>query len=131
MKYNRTLRISEEIKKIVSELIMSELKDPGIAPFTTVTRVETTNDLRFANIYVSILGQDEGQEQTLEALNRAKGFVRRQIGNELNLRYTPEPVFKYDSSIEYSRHMSDLIESLNIPEAKDEEAEENEDREMI
>ncbi len=122
MKYDRTLRISEEIKKIVSQLIMSELKDPGIAPFTTVTRVETTNDLRFANIYVSILGENGNAKKTVAALNRAKGFIRRQIGTELNLRYTPEPIFKYDSSIEYSRKMSDIIDSLNIP--KEDETEE-------
>ncbi len=120
MKYDRTLRISEEIKKIVSSLIMNELKDPGIAPFTTVTRVETTNDLRFATIYVSILGRDGEDKKTVSALNRAKGFVRRQIGTELNLRYTPEPIFKYDASIEYSRHMSDLIDGLNIPKEEEE-----------
>ncbi len=119
MKYNRSLRISEEIKKILSELIMNELKDPGIAPFTTVTRVETTNDLRFANIYISILGEGGNAKKTIAALNRAKGFVRRKIGSELNLRYTPEPVFKYDSSIEYSRHMSDIIDSLNISKEED------------
>ncbi len=119
MKYDRTLRISEEIKKIVSQLIMSELKDPGIAPFTTVTRVETTNDLRFANIYISILGENGNSKKTVAALNRAKGFIRRQIGSELNLRYTPEPIFKYDSSIEYSRKMSDIIDSLNTPKEED------------
>lgn len=127
MKYSRTLRISEEIKKIVSFLIMNELKDPGIAPFTTVTRVETTNDLRFTNIYISILGQDADHDETIDALNRAKGFIRRQIGSELNLRYTPEPVFKYDASIEYSRHMSDLISGLNIPKEDEAESERESD----
>ncbi len=114
MKYDRTLRISEEIKKIVSQMLMTELKDPGIPPFTTVTRVETTNDLRFTNIYVSILNSDVNEKKMLAALNRAKGFIRRKIGSELNLRYTPEPIFKYDASIEYSRKMSDIIRELDI-----------------
>ncbi len=126
MRYDRTLRISEEIKKIVSQMLMTELKDPGIPPFTTVTRVDTTNDLRYANIYVSVLGNDFDEKSILAALNRAKGFIRRRIGSEINLRYTPEPVFKYDSSIEYSRHMSDLIKELDIKkEAEDSDSDDD------
>lgn len=112
MKYDRTLRISGEIKKIISSLLASELKDPGLSLLTTVTKVHTTGDLRYSNIYISVLNSDEA-ESTIAALNRAKGFIRREIGSRLSLRYTPEPIFKYDDSIEYSQHMSDLISSVN------------------
>ncbi len=112
MKYDRTLRISEEIKKVVSVLLSNHLKDPGIAPMTTVTKVRTTNDLRYTNIYISVLDETQA-ETTIEALNRAKGFIRREIGSSINLRYTPEPIFKYDDSIEYSQRMSKLIDEVN------------------
>ncbi len=112
MRYDRTLRISEEIKKLVSQLIQFEIKDPRISELTSITRVETTNDLRFVNIYISVLGQSEQATETVAALNRAKGFVRKAIGKDIQLRYTPEPIFKLDQSIEHSVRMSRLIEEV-------------------
>lgn len=112
MRYDRTLRISEEIKKLVSQLIQFEIKDPRISDLTSITRVETTNDLRFVNIFISVLGDEAVAQETVFALNRAKGFVRKAIGKEIQLRYTPEPIFKLDSSIEHSVRMSQLIEAV-------------------
>ncbi len=111
MKYSRTLRVSEEIKKIVSALLRDQLKDPRLASLISITRVETTNDLRMTTIYVSVIGGD--LDETLEGLNSAKGFIRRTIGQELKLHYTPEPIFKPDNSISESIRMSKLIDEVN------------------
>lgn len=113
MRYSRTSRISEEIKKIVSNLIMNELKDPRISKFTSITHVDTTGDLRYTNIYVSTFDSKSDDTETIDALNNAKGFVRRELGKHLKLRYTPEPIFKSDNSIKQGVYMSKLIEKLN------------------
>jgi ribosome-binding factor A len=112
MRFDRTLRISEEIRKIVSHMVQFEIKDPRISEMTSVTRVDTTNDLRFVNIYISVLGTEEEAKETLLALGRAKGYIRKAIGKDIQLRYTPEPVFKLDTSIEHSVRMSQLIEEV-------------------
>lgn len=125
MKYERTLRVSEEIKKIVSHLIRFELKDPRICELTSVTRVETTNDLRFSNIYISVHGDHLAGEDTVEGLKSAKGYVRKVIGKELNLRYTPEPLFKLDESIAESVRMSKLIEGVNKKDNHDDSETDN------
>lgn len=113
MRYSRTSRISEEIKKVVSNLIMNELKDPRISKLTSVTHVETTGDLRYTNIYISTFDTKSDGTETIDALNNAKGFVRKELGKHLKLRYTPEPIFKSDDSIKQGVYMSKLIEKIN------------------
>ncbi|SHJ90893.1 30S ribosome-binding factor RbfA [Paramaledivibacter caminithermalis] len=126
MRYSRTSRISEEIKKIVSSLIMNELKDPRISKLTSITHVETTGDLRYANIYVSTFGKDsDNHDETIEALNNAKGFIRKELGKHLKLRYTPEPIFKSDDSIKQGVYMSKLIENVNKLAPSKQEVEDN------
>lgn len=115
MGYPRHKRISEEIKKIVSQLIMYDIKDPRIPAMTSVTHVDTTNDLRFTTIYISLLDPSADRQKALEGLNSAKGFIRREIGTELKLHYTPEPLFKVDESIENSIYMNKLISSVTPP----------------
>jgi len=116
MRFDRTKRISEEIKKIVSQLIMSEIKDPRIPPMTSVNHVETTKDLRFVTIYISLLS-DVDPKEVLDGLNSSKGFIRKAIGHELSLRYTPEPVFKIDDSIRDALYLSGLIDKVNHPKS--------------
>ncbi|MCK8058804.1 MULTISPECIES: 30S ribosome-binding factor RbfA [unclassified Fusibacter] len=113
MKFERTLRISEEIKKVVSHLIRFEIKDPRISSLTSITHVETTNDLRFVNIYISVLDGPEKALETIKGLNSAKGFVRKAIGKEVKLRATPEPIFKLDDSIAQSVRMAQLITEVS------------------
>lgn len=133
MGYPRHKRISEEIKKIVSQLIMYDIKDPRIPAMTSVTHVDTTNDLRFTTIYISILDSSADRQKALEGLNSAKGFIRKAIGTELKLHYTPEPLFKVDESIENSMYMNKLISSVTPHEPKaeedDESASDSEDQE--
>ena len=113
MNNKRINRISEEVRKVVSELIYNGLKDPRVSPMTTVTKVEVTRDLRFAKIYVSILGNDEEKKDTLLGLESAKGFIRKEIGNRIDLRYVPEPIINLDESIEQGIYMSKLIDKVN------------------
>lgn len=120
MSYSRNRRISEEIKKVVSMLIMNGLKDPRVSSLTTVTHVDTTNDLRYTTIYVSSLDKNENIEDTIKGLESAKGFIRKEIGKAIKLRYTPEPIFKVDSSLEHGMHINDIITGLH-KESDDEE----------
>lgn len=113
MNNKRISRISEEVKKVVSELIYNGLKDPRVNSLTTVTKVEVTRDLRYAKIYVSVFGDKEEKENTIKGLESAKGFIRKEISNKVDLRYTPEPIFVLDESIEHGIYMSKLIKDVN------------------
>jgi len=121
MSIQRSKRISEEIKKVVSSLLRNGLKDPRISPMASVTDVKTTRDLRFAYIYITVFGDDKNKEETIEGLNKAKGYIRKQIGSEINLRYTPEPVFKLDETIESAMHIDSIIKQVSTESKKEEE----------
>lgn len=124
MDNKRINRISEEVKRVVSGVISNDLKDPRISPLTSITYVEVTRDLRYAKIYVSVLGNEKDKKETLEGLENAKGFIRREIGNRINLRYVPEPIFNLDDSIEQGIYISKLIDKVN---REDEKKRENND----
>ena len=113
MNIKRINRISEEVRKIVSDLIINGLKDPRISPMASVTRVEVTRDLSYARIYISVLGDEIEKKDTIEGLNSAKGFIRKEIGNRMDLRYAPEPIFHLDESIEKAISLSKLIDEVN------------------
>lgn len=113
MKDKRINRISEEVKKIVSELIQNEVKDPRISGLPSVNKVNVTKDLRLAKIYISVLGSDEEKEDTIKGLQSAKGFIRSEIGKRMQLRHVPEPLFELDESIEQAIYMSKLIDKVN------------------
>lgn len=113
MAYPRVSRLNEEIKKIVSHLIRNELRDPRIAPMTSIIEVDVTRDLRYASIYISVLGTEEEKSNTLEALMKSSGFVRREIGQKIKARYTPEILFKLDNSIERGIEMYQKISKMN------------------
>ena len=118
MNIKRKNRISEEIRRVVSELLMNGIKDPRVSPMTTITKVDVTGDLRYVNIYVSILGDGKEKEETLEGLESAKGYIRMEIGNNIDLRYVPEPIFHLDNSIEHGIYISKLIEKVKEDEEK-------------
>lgn len=108
----RVGRVGEQLKKELSQIIQTELKDPGIG-FITVTGVDITSDLSQARIYLSVLGSDEQKEQTLQALSRAKGYLRTEVGKRIRLRHTPELLFKFDTSIEYGSKIESLLDQIN------------------
>ena len=109
--YNRTKRIAEEIKKVISSMLISGIKDPRITSMVSVTDVEVTSDLSYAYIYVSILGGDE--ESTLDGLKSACGYIRREVGKNIKIRHTPEIIFKIDDSLLKGMYMDELIKKVN------------------
>ena len=115
MASNRKGRINEELQRELSSLIRT-LKDPRVQQsMVSVTKVEATGDLRYAKVYISVLDNDKSKE-TLKGLKSAGGFLRREIGSRLQLRYTPELIFEEDDSIAYGAKMFSLLRSLDIKE---------------
>lgn len=112
MAKNRTGRVGEQIKKELSVLIQTEMKDPRIG-FITVTGVDVTNDLSQAKIYLSVLGDEEQKTNSLKGLEKAKGFLRSELGKRVMLRHTPELIFKFDESISYGSHIEKLLGDLS------------------
>jgi len=110
MDMDRTDRIAEEIKKELSHIIRENIKDPRLPDFASITAVKVTKDLRYAKVYVSIYGDETKKKDAIAALTSAAGFIRREVGQRISLRYTPEIHFKLDESIEQGMHISKLIE---------------------
>ena len=107
-------RISEEVRHALDALIR-QLNDPRIDGTWSVTRVEVTRDLRYAKTYVSIL-EDDKADGFMKALKNASGYLRRALGREVDLRYTPELLFERDRNIAYGIHISEVLNSLNVSE---------------
>ena len=121
MASNRIGRINEEIQKELSSLIRN-LKDPRVQDtMISITHVETTPDLRYAKVYVSFL-QEERAQDALKGLSSAGGYLRRELGRTLNLRYTPELTWALDDSITYGAKMLELINSLEVKQDDGEDA---------
>lgn len=106
---DRTNRISEEMKKEISSVIQNELKDPRLPQMISVISADVTRDLRYAKIHISVLGSEDDKKNALQGLKSAAGFIRREIGHRMQLRYTPEILFELDDSIERGAYISKLI----------------------
>lgn len=107
-------RINEELKKSVSEIIR-EMKDPRVSGMTTITRAEVTPDQKQAKLLVSVYDKDEQvRKETIDALNHGAGFIGRELGRHMLLRRIPALKFMLDTSIEYSVHISGILDTLNI-----------------
>jgi ribosome-binding factor A len=121
-------RLGEEIKKVISELLHREIKDPRLSGIVSISGVEVTSDRSYATVYVSSLkSSDESadeQENILAAFRSAKGLFRREISRQIKLRHTPELIFKADNSMDYGRHITKIIDSLGIKRDEPEEHEE-------
>lgn len=112
MNKTRMSRVGEEIKKELSVLLQREMKDPRIG-FVTVTAVEVTSDLQLAKVYVSIFGSEEQREASLAGLQKAKGFLRTEIGRRIKLRHIPDLVFKLDESIDYGNKIETILRGIS------------------
>ena len=108
---SRAERVSVMLKEEISNIIHNDLKDPRIG-FITVTRVELTNDLRYARAFFSILGSEKEQKSTKEALENSLGFIRSLIADRMSLRFVPELVFKQDRSAEYSVGIQEALNKI-------------------
>ena len=110
----RAGRINEEVKKEISDIIRTEIKDPRLTAMISVVDVNVTKDLRYAKVYISIFANsDEEKHPSFEALKNACGFIRREVGHRVNLRYAPEIIFELDNSIEHGMHIDSLLEKIN------------------
>ena len=120
----KNTRINGEVLKELSNIIRGEIKDPRIHPFTSVVAVEVAPDLKTCKAYISVLGDEEAQKDTLAGLKSAEGFIRSKLAKSINLRNTPEIKFVLDQSIEYGIRMSKMIDDVtkNQKESADEEA---------
>ena len=113
MNSKRINRISEEVKRTISDIVQNELKDPRIPSITSISHVEVTNDLSYAKVYVSVLGNDFDRDEAIEGLNSAKGFIKKELSKKIKLRAMPELIFIKDDSIEKSIELDKLIDEVN------------------
>lgn len=114
----KNTRINGEVMRELSNIIRGEIKDPRINPLTSVVAVEVAPDLKTAKAYISVLGDETSQADTLKGLKSAEGYIRRQLARNINLRNTPEIRFILDQSIEYGVNMSKMIDEVNKNDAK-------------
>ncbi len=108
----KNTRINGEVQKELSNIIRNEIKDPRIAPMTSVVSVEVAPDLKTCKAYISVLGDEQAAQDTLQGLRSAEGYIRRQLAHTVNLRNTPEIRFILDQSIEYGVTMTKLIDEV-------------------
>ncbi len=118
----KNTRINGEVMKELSNIIRGEIKDPRINPMTSVVAVEVAPDLKSCKAYISVLGDEESQKNTIKGLKSAEGFIRTKLAKNINLRNTPEITFVLDQSIEYGVNMSRLIDEVNAGIVDDEES---------
>ncbi len=108
---NRLGRVNEELKKVISQVINYELKNPDVTGMISVTKVKVTPDLKYAKIYVSVLNS-KNLKKTMEGLKESAGYIRSEVAHTVNLRITPELVFEYDDSIENGEKIDAILKSL-------------------
>ena len=109
----KNTRVNGEVLRVLAEVIKSEIKDPRINPMTSVVAVEVAPDLKTCKAWISVLGNEESQKDTLAGLKSAEGYIRNQLAKKINLRNTPEIRFIIDQSIEYGVNMSKMIDEVN------------------
>ncbi len=113
---SRPVRVGDQIRSEVGELLARELQDPGLG-FVTVTRVQVTSDLQIARIYYTVMGDGRARQRTKQALGRALPFIRRRLGSRLRLRRVPELEFIFDESIEQRERLEQLLQEIHDQDA--------------
>ncbi len=121
----KNTRVNAEVQRELSNIIRAGIKDPRVAPWTSVVAVSVAPDLKTCKAYISVLGDEKAQKDTLEGLKSAEGYIRRELARNLNLRNTPEIFFVLDQSIEYGVNMSKKISDVtrNLKTDGEEDAE--------
>jgi len=118
MNFKRSEKVAEAVHEFISELLIKGLKDPRIG-FVTVTGVKVTDDLHLATVYFSVVGSDDEKKSSEKGLNSAKGFIRKELGRNLRLRYVPDIIFKYDNSLDYGQRIETIIQEINLNKGSD------------
>lgn len=121
MANQRTERLGSELQRTLAQILREDVRDPRVNSMVSVLRAEVTPDLDICKAYISVYGSPEQQAQAANALKKAAPFIRRRLGQRMTIRKLPELKFIYDDSIEYSVHISSLIDSLNISDSDDED----------
>ena len=118
--FDRIDRISQEVHKAIDSIIRDDLNDPRIGGTWSIVRCEVTRDLRYCKARVSVLEADRRKDM-MAALKKASGFIRRELGRRVDLRYVPEILFELDTNIEYAAHINQLLKEhhVNEPESDD------------
>ena len=124
MNFDRTDRISEEVRREVDRIFREDVRDPRVTGTWSITRADVTRDLRYAKIRVSVL-EEEQRKPLLKALKSAAGFIRRELGKNLRLRYTPELLFEEDGNIAYGVHIASILADVK-PESTETNSEDDE-----
>lgn len=112
MSFNRIERINGEMMRELASIFRT-IKDPRMSEFASVVSVRVTKDLKYAKVYVSVMGDDEKKKDTMEALRSATGYIKKEIASRLNLRIVPQPVFELDRSIDNGMHIDEIIHKIN------------------
>jgi ribosome-binding factor A len=108
----RVKQVADTIQQVLGEVIQKELKDPRIG-FATVTAVQVSVDLRYARVFISVMGNDEQQKETMQGLKSARGYMRQRVASEMNhLRFVPELRLELDTSLDYSLHIESLLHKV-------------------
>lgn len=123
----KNMRVNGEVQRELAGIIRNDIKDPRINPLTSVVAVEVAPDLKTCKAYISVLGDEQSQKDTLAGLKSAEGYIRRELARSINLRNTPEIRFILDQSIEYGVNMSKMIDSVNKKDESREAGQEEED----
>ncbi len=115
MTVKRSEKVAEAIHELVSALLLKGVKDPRIG-FTTITGVKVSDDLHLATIYFSVIGSESEKQSTENGLNSARGFIRRELGKSLRMRYVPDVLFRYDESVDYGQRIDSLLNEIQVTE---------------
>jgi ribosome-binding factor A len=115
MTVKRSEKVAEAIHELVSALLLKGVKDPRIG-FTTITGVKVSDDLHLATIYFSVIGSEAEKKSTENGLNSARGFIRRELGKSLRMRYVPDVLFRYDESVDYGQRIDSLLDEIQVTE---------------
>jgi len=121
---HRVSRTNSDVQRVLSHIISYEIKDPRVGIMTTVTKVDVTKDLKECKCYISVLGKQDEEKDTMAGLESAKGFIRKQLAATLNLRNTPEIIFIADHSIAYGVEMTHRIDEIMENSRSEEDSEE-------
>lgn len=117
----KNTRVNGEVQRELSNIIRGGIKDPRVAPMTSVVAVEVAPDLKTCKAYISVLGDEKSQEDTIKGLQSAEGYIRRELARKLNMRNTPEVKFVMDQSIAYGVAMSKMIDDVTKDLKEEEE----------
>ena len=111
----RIERINSQLRSEISKMILTDIKDPHISSVVSITRVETTGDMSYAKVFVSVYGSDTDKRNTLKAMSSARGFIQNELLHRLAIRRPPSLSFRLDETIEQGNEILELLDSLDIP----------------